>query len=251
MKRWTDAEIQELRSLKASTQDITWKEIAEKLSKSIDNCRKKYYTLEGVSKPEEKITPCTHPRVTFKAAVFDIEVTDFHAGGVRDHFICMSVLPLGSEDVTTVKVNFADNRDDRRVLKEARDLLSQYQILIGHYVTGFDLPWLNSRLAYHGMESLPNRFLIYDTYQSARRSCIKSDRKSLAFLSDFFHLKNEKTSIYPVAWGQIDSPDRKEFEYALVNVVEHCEGDVRMTRDLFDALWSIDRSMTALPVYRK
>lgn len=246
---WTDADVQRLKELKAANH--TWKQIGETLGRNADTVRTKYRLL-GIPEPlQEKITACNYPRVELRGCVFDVEVTDFHAGGVRDHFICMSVMPLDKDEITTIKIAFSDNRDDRRCLKEARELLSQYQLIAGHYITGFDLPWLNSRLAYHGMECLSHKFMVFDTYQSAKRSCIKSDRKSLAFLVDFFRIPNEKTAIYPVEWSQIDSPDRKDFEYALVNITEHCESDIRMTRKLFDALWAVDRSATNLPVYRK
>lgn len=247
---WTDTEIQRLKELQSSGKK--WVEIGEALNRTEMSVRKKFYSLEKPKEETKEITPCNrYPRVYLKGCVFDIETTAFTAGGVQDHLICASFLPLDGDEVITLQIEWADNRDDRRLLEKVRTEIEKYDVLSGHYVLGFDIPFLNSRLAYHGMAHISRKILVYDTYSAARRSCIKSERRSLAFLSDFFKLKNEKTSIYPVAWQNIDSSDRKEFEYARAQITEHCAGDVRMTRDLFDCLWAIDRSMVSLPVYKK
>jgi hypothetical protein len=193
----------------------------------------------------------TYDPVLLKPCVFDIETTDFHAGGNREHFICLIMLPLDSNEPEIVSLEFKDNGDDRKALQKAIAALSGYDILIGHNVLAFDLPWLNTRLDYHGMDRFDKKFLIYDTYQAARRACIKADRKSLAFLSDFFRLDNKKTSIYPVAWSMIDSRNEDEFEDARDSIIEHCIGDVFNNREVFNALWPIDRSMVNMPVYKK
>jgi uncharacterized protein YprB with RNaseH-like and TPR domain len=193
----------------------------------------------------------TYEPVLLQSAVFDIETTDFHAGGVHEHLICVVCLPLGSDEPEIMKIEFEDQRDDRRLLEQVSTWLNTYDILVGHNIASFDLPWINSRLDYHGMPRLDKRFLYYDTYQASRRETIKADRKSLAFLADFFRIKNNKTSIYPVAWHMIDSPNEKEFREAREEIISHCIGDVKNNREIFNALWARDRSMTNLPVYKK
>lgn len=195
----------------------------------------------------------TYPHVDFKSAVFDIETTDFSAGGVNAHLVCICILPLGDpeEKVQTIQIEFKDKRSDKRILKDLSEQLAEYQILIGHYVLGFDLPYLQSRLAYHGMPGLPGRHLVYDTYFAARRMGLRAHRKSLAFLTDFFNQQSLKTAIYPVAWSNIDSPEEVDFLDARKNIVDHCGKDVISNRHLFDALWPLDRSMATMPVYRK
>jgi hypothetical protein len=221
-----DRRIREFRQIKETGKNTVWKSTNRKPKKDV-------------------------PRVELRSAVFDIETTDFSAGGFNAHLVCMCILPLDSDEVITHQIEFEDERDDRRVLQEAVDHLCEFDIIIGHYITGFDLPYLNSRLIYHGLAQLQKRFIVYDTYQAARRMNLKSDRKSLAFLGDFFQLKNRKTSIYPVSWSHIDSNEEDDFFEARQQIVDHCVGDVIMNRELFSMLWERDRSMASLPVYKK
>ena len=190
----------------------------------------------------------SYTSVPMSAAVFDIETTDFAAGGILDHMICGSILPLEGK-IETYKISHSDNRDDCRVLTEFLGALSRYGLLIGHNILAFDILWLRSRSSYHGLELPERQYICYDTYQAARRQGIKAERKSLAFLGDFYRLKNLKTLIYPVAWSMVDSPGRTEAEEAITSVVSHCEQDVTMNRDLFYALWQRDK-MVSLPIRR-
>ncbi len=61
-----------------------------------------------------------------KAAVFDIETTDFTTGGIRDHLICTSVLPLDSDEVITISIEFKDRRNDKKLIKKIVNELNQY-----------------------------------------------------------------------------------------------------------------------------
>jgi uncharacterized protein YprB with RNaseH-like and TPR domain len=191
--------------------------------------------------------------ITFKAAVFDIEVTDFTAGGSMDFLICTSVLPLDSDQPITYRLEWRDKRNDKKLLKRTVAALEEYDILIGHNIAAFDFNWLNSRIMYHGLPEIKKPWLYYDTYQAAKRMAIKARRKSLGFLCDFFRLngENEKTSVLPVSWGMVNSPVKAEFEEAMTDIVYHCEQDVILNRRLFDVLWPRDRQVKNLPKVKK
>lgn len=189
--------------------------------------------------------------VTLNAAVFDIEVMDFMSGGLINHMICTSILPLNSNDVTTLRLKFSDQGDDMRLLEEVINELCKYDILIGHNIIAFDFNWLNSRLMYHDMPPMPKRWLYYDTYFAAKRMAIKAARKSLGFLGDYFRLDGEKTAVMPVSWQRVASRNEKEFNLGMREIVYHCEQDVILNRNLFYALWPRDRSAMNLPFTKK
>ncbi len=193
----------------------------------------------------------SYPPVLMKAAIFDIETTDFTTGGIRDHLICTSVLPLDSEEVITKRIEFKDRRNDKKLIRKIVDELNQYDLLIGHNIAAFDFNWLNSRLMFHDLPNFSKRCHYYDTYRAAKRLAIKAKRKSLVFLCDYFRVPCIKTSVYPVSWGMIDSPDEKEFTEALDDIVYHCEEDVKSNRELFFAMWPRDRGLMNLPTTRK
>ncbi len=206
-------------------------------------------TVETAAVPltEVAITPLLKvvpQRQLLKAVVFDIETTDFSATGYDGYLVCCSFLPLDAEKPYTLSLAF-DDLDDRRLMAAVVAELSKYDILIGHYITGFDLTWLYTRNDIHGFPPL-RRWLTFDTYYAARSQRLKVDRKSLAFLIDHFGLEGTKTAIYPRHWNNIRSRRIEEFEDARSTIVEHCEFDVIANRHLFDRLlpkaWSVAAS---------
>jgi uncharacterized protein YprB with RNaseH-like and TPR domain len=190
------------------------------------------------SKKQQRYQEIEYPPVTLRAAVFDIETTSFSTGGPQDHLVCMCAVPLDNDDVITVRLEFKDRRDDRRILRETWEQLSQFDILIGHNIQAFDLNILFSRGMYFGIKP-PRKFATYDTYQVARRLAIK-DRKSLGNLASFFGLQGTKTSVFRPFWTLVDSPFRKDFDTAMHEIVYHCQQDVLLNRQLFHVLWNYD-----------
>jgi len=177
---------------------------------------------------------------TFNACVFDIECMDFKSDGYQDHLACVSFLPLqeGAE-VKTIQLEFEDERNDKDMLVEVIEELQKYDIVIGHNVAGFDLNWLNSRAMYYGMV-MPKSWLYYDTYQVAKTMAIKSASKSLAGLCAYFGISSHKTAVQKGEWTMVDSPIKAEYDYAMGEIVKHCEWDVIDNRELFNVLWKYD-----------
>lgn len=174
------------------------------------------------------------PPVLLRQAVFDLETTDFDTHGYKGFLICCSILPLDTGEVQTYQIEY-DDVDDRRVLAETLAALSQYDILIGHYINRFDLPWLASRVAHHNMPPFRRWFYI-DTFTWARRAKLRT-RKRLSTLIDFFGVEGIKTSVEETSWNQIRSRFPGEFQDARDDIVYHCEADVIANRAVFDRLY--------------
>lgn len=184
-----------------------------------------------------------YPRVDLRAAIFDIETMDFSTGGVQSHLVCVSILPINAKKPTTLSIRFDDNRHDKRLLTEVISALAEYDILIGHNITGYDLNWLYSRNMYYGMQPPPS-WLMYDTYQVAKTMAIKVESKSLGALGAYFGVKGSKTRVFRTDWSMVDSPDEGEFNEAMESIVYHCEQDVLLNRGVFYALWQYDPKHT-------
>lgn len=220
-----------------STLDRRLREISQYSQEEMhDKARK-----SGKGKQARYRTP-DYPQVQLKAAIFDIETTSFVAGGPQSHLVCMSILPLDAERPTTYSITFKDHRDDRRVLKESLEALAQFDIIIGHYIHGYDLPWLLSRLAYFG-RTMPRSWVSYDTYAAARRIGLK-DGKSLGNLGAYFGIEGVKTRIFRPDWLMVDSPFEADFNRIMEEIVYHCEEDVMLNRHVFYALYQYDPKPT-------
>lgn len=187
--------------------------------------------------------------VYLNAAVFDIETTDFKASGLKGIMTCGCVLPLNGDDIDTVTLNYDDFMDDRRALSAFVEVMSRYDILIGHFVTGYDLPWLFTRIEFHHLER-PKSWLIVDTCNMAKRMSLKSERKTLDALTDFYRLEPNKTKIQTVAWNEIRSHDEAAFNWARKCQIEHCEADVISNRAIFNAMWPSYITLQGSPFQR-
>jgi len=175
-------------------------------------------------------------KVDLRACVFDIETMDFKSDGWQDHLVCCSFIPLDTDEPYTLQLKFSDKGNDKELLLSVLEELAKYDILIGHNVAAFDLNWLYSRAMYYGIR-MPKSWVYFDTYQVAKVLAIKAASKSLAGLCAYFGLNSHKTSVQKGDWSKVASTIRAEFEYAMEEIVSHCEWDVIDNRELFNILW--------------
>ncbi len=172
--------------------------------------------------------------VYLKSAIFDIETTGFRAGGYKGHLVLCSVLPLDSDRAKTFQIRFEDRSDDRYMLIELLEELWKYDILIHQNGADYDLNFLNTRRMFHGMPTLRS-WLYFDTYQTARVLAPKIG-KSLECMGYFFQSDGVKTKIGQLL-DDVPSPYREDFDRIMKEMLFHCEQDVLMTRDVFNALF--------------
>lgn len=200
--------------------------------------------VEGSIYPDYT-TPSFAP-VNLRAAVYDIETTDFDATNRRGFFVLGCILPLDSDDVITVSIQANEFGYDGRALRQFFAELSNFDILIGHNIRAFDANYLHSRIMAHGL-SWPKTWIEFDTYQTAKTLAIKAASKGLAALCDYFGIESNKTSVYSHNWNKIRSPNAATFSEALSQIEDHCIKDVFANRDLFYALYPYALTLSANP----
>lgn len=125
----------------------------------------------------------------------------------------------------------SDITDDRELVKAYRDALAEYDIWVTWNGKLFDVPVLNGRLLYHGLEPLPKRMHI-DAMYAASGSSTRIGRRSLQSVSEYFGVANRKTPLSVRVWDAAMSGDKAA--YGLIK--EHCDADVLVTRDVFNVL---------------
>jgi len=174
-------------------------------------------------------------RVTF----YDLETTDL--GGNFGRLLCCSFIDLDSDEVTTFR---RDRRPwkgtkltaDNRLAVAIRDRLEEADIIVGWNSLLFDAPFLNARLAAvderplrvgekHGSRHL-------DMMWYAGGQSMRLHGKGLDKVAKFFHADNKKTPLTPEVWADAASGEPA----AMQEVVDHCEADVRVTKDVFPHL---------------
>ena len=126
--------------------------------------------------------------------------------------------------------------DDSKLCVAIRDTLEEADIIVGWNSILHDIPLLNARLQVAGERPYKNKlwpngghldFMFYAT-----GTAMKLGSKSLANVSKFYKLENQKTPLDGKTWQRAATGDRA----AMNLVVEHCEADTLVLRDTFPYL---------------
>jgi len=101
------------------------------------------------------------------------------------YIICASWKWLGEEDIHHISVNDFYNGydDDVGVVETLHEVISSADVIIAHYGDRFDLPYVNTRSLFHGLDPLAPVPTI-DTYKIAKRH-FKFNSNRLDYLGKF------------------------------------------------------------------
>lgn len=124
-----------------------------------------------------------------------------------------------------------DITDDKALVKAAAMALTDFDIWVTWNGKLFDVPVLNGRLRYHGLQPLPLVKHV-DAMYYATGGSMRIGRRSLASVSEYFDVANRKTPLSVRIWDKAMSGDAEAYEL----IVEHCDADVLVTRDVFAVL---------------
>ncbi len=190
-----------------------------------------------------------------RCACFDIETTDLAAVGAGV-LLVVCIRPLSTQRTRTFRIDSYTfepddqygvmEREESALLEDVLAELRKYDLLIGHNINQFDVPYLRSRaFQLHSPHELWP--FTYDTLKAFRRVGLRTvmngfgkPRAGLGHVVDFFGHKQEKNGIFPVQhwkgiWGNL-----KERTEALNDLASHCTADVRMNAAIYPALLDMD-----------
>jgi uncharacterized protein YprB with RNaseH-like and TPR domain len=121
--------------------------------------------------------------------------------------------------------------DDRALVEAYCKRLEEYDILVGWNSTLFDIAVLRGRQMFHGFPPLDPHMSI-DLMYKASGSAARIGRRSLQSVSEYFDVPNRKTPLNVRTWDLAMTGDEAAYE----KIVEHCDADVLVTRDVFKHL---------------
>lgn len=122
--------------------------------------------------------------------------------------------------------------NDKRVLQAFLKVLQREDlgVEVTHYGTNYDIPYVQARMAYHGLGVFPLLGHV-DTYYIAK-SKLAIKGKSLGSIAEFLHCRYKKTPLSPETWRKAGRGDRESLDY----IVKHCAADVRVLRQVYEKL---------------
>lgn len=182
-----------------------------------------------------------------KVTFWDIEATDLGANFGR--LLCCSFIDLDTEDVETYR---RDKRpwkgkalhDDAKLAVAIRDRLESADIVCGWNSILYDQPFVNSRLVAAGERPLrltkDNGTQHLDLMYYASGQAMRLPGRALDKVAKFLHAGHEKTPLLPEIWAQAATGEKEPF----ANIVEHCENDVLVLREVFGHLAPFVKKMT-------
>jgi uncharacterized protein YprB with RNaseH-like and TPR domain len=170
-----------------------------------------------------------------------IRAYDLECSGLNADFGI--ILTFGSKIVgegNKVEVlNILDYRDgtgdliraEKRMLKDISERMLNSDVWLGHFSTYYDLPFLNTRLLYHKLPTLPSGFPAIDTWKVARNR-LKLRNNRLITISEFLGTEDEKNAIKPEQWIRALGGHKASMDY----IVEHNRRDVLVLEEAYERL---------------
>lgn len=162
-------------------------------------------------------------------AFFDIETTNLEAS--IGMILCACVKEMGGGIYTAVsRIPKGGYMDDHEVVVQLRDWLEAYDYVVTYYGTGFDIPYLNTRLLVHGERPI-SRLRHVDLYYTAKFQ-LKLHSNRLDVVTETLFGKSEKTRVLGPVWTRAAQGDPEAMKY----IVDHCEIDVEVLERAFNRL---------------
>lgn len=181
------------------------------------------------------------PSVNLDFACFDIETSNLKA----DFSILLTacIKPYGQDAIVFRADNYpeweTERANDYQITKAIAEELRKHAIVVGHFSSGFDVPYLRAKMTKHGLEPLPQMFGI-DSWRIAKNNFQVSSRR-LKNLASYFDL-GEKELVEGSLWMEAAYGGDKD---AMDRIVEHNIRDVEILERLacisFPYLRSIPR----------
>lgn len=161
--------------------------------------------------------------------VWDIETTGLK--GDFGRLLCCSLMTLPGGEITTFKwtdFNKSSYNNDGKLAIAIRDHIEKHDISVGYFSKGFDIGFLQARLAANH-ERLLDRHLHIDPiwYYRGWRG-LKIGSSSMKNVAAFFGLDEQKMDVPKEVWVAANACDLE----ALDILIDRCESDVRVTARL-------------------
>lgn len=169
--------------------------------------------------------------VNLDFVTFDLETTNLKA----DFSIVLAAVikPFGRPPVVFRADEFeAWNRnraDDCEIICAVAEELSKHAIVVTHYGTGFDIPYLRAKMVKYGLQPLPPMFGV-DSYSIAKQNFEVSSRR-LKNLARYFDL-GDKTDVEGELWMEAAYGAPKVANKALDKIVDHNIKDCELLEKL-------------------
>jgi hypothetical protein len=168
-----------------------------------------------------------------RIAYWDIETSDLKADVGR--LLCAVIYDPISRKYEVFRNDELSSSmaSDEDLALKLRDSLEQYPITSGWHSKGFDIPFLNTRLAKYGHRPLRRHLHLDGRWYMAGWRGLSPRSAKLGVAAEFFNLPNRKPSVDVDVWiNAAMGGDTK----AMDELVERCKADTKITAQVTERL---------------
>ena len=122
------------------------------------------------------------------------------------------------------------DRDDKKMLEKFHTVLEKADMVIAHNGDRFDIPWINTRLLYHGLPPFP-KVKTLDTLRECRKSFYLNSNK-LDYISQYIG-REGKLSVPYSLWKDLMLLNRRK---DLKKMVTYCDQDILELEGVYQAI---------------
>jgi uncharacterized protein YprB with RNaseH-like and TPR domain len=163
---------------------------------------------------------------------WDLECTSLKAS--FGYLLCFGYKVLGEDETHVISIadfkkHKKDPTNDHLVVKAAAKVLSDADMWITWNGKRFDVPFITTRLLFHGEKPLP-RVPHLDGLQISRKH-LRMHSNRLDAVSVFFNLQR-KTPLNGPEWIRAAAGHKPSIEY----IIEHCRQDVVVLEEVYNIL---------------
>lgn len=169
-----------------------------------------------------------------RCLIYDLECSDLSPD--RGRLYAFAYKWLGEKKVTVLGLVDYNKpceccglmkQDDSSLVRAVHAVMAQADVAITFNGTNFDSKYIQTKFMRLGLKPL-GKIRMIDLYQVAR-STMRLSRKSLANISKYFRLKNQKTVLDWDVWDRAGEGDASAHKY----IKAHGAADVLVTEELY------------------
>ncbi len=209
---------------------ITAKQVRKKLLKEdlFPNPKDKQYEAE------EEVTVMAQALGVWNLGFFDIETTGL--GADFGFVLAACIKPATSDKIITLRIDDYKNYkkdlcNDKQLVVDISKEIENFDVICHYNGDAFDLPFLDTRLAIHGLHKRVSLIHSIDLLPIIKKK-MRLHSNRLDTVSHALGLSEEKTKILPQVWQRASHGSKKDLDY----IVEHCQKDVIVLEEVFKRL---------------
>ena len=166
---------------------------------------------------------------------WDIETTNLKADIGR--ILCAVIYDPVIDDFTVFRNDRISKvlADDSTLAVKLRDELETYAMTGGWHIKGFDIPFLNTRLAKARQQPLRRHHVVDGLWSMKGWRGLMPRNGKLATAAEFFDLPERKPSVDVDVWAEAMMGSKE----AMDELVDRCKADAKITSQVIDELFKL------------